>query len=199
MRKILHDCAQANKKLITSESGKMYNLYILSEDGSCEPLGSDIDTEFGNIWSNFKDNCFNPIFLRALVTEHDFHVTETFMRKIVISWVENRLQNSCQEIPKCMTTYWGEVASIVEVGDTFEVSYLDPYTNKNMVLPFSNVKTLDMWLESNYSPYYEKVKDWSKKKDGTKETAWSVLRETRSYSSTSCVPPKKQNRKTEEN
>lgn len=169
MVKVLIDNPIEGIKVLTTEEGKLYNLYVLNEDGSYEGLDSDISTSVGKIWDNYRDHCFNPLFVKEVAKQEGFYITKEFMEHVVEEWVECFFW--AVEDNRNVTTYWGNVAIIKEVEDGYIVSYTDPVTDVDTVRGFTSLNGLDNWLISIHSPSYAKIRDWHLKYEN-KPSAW---------------------------
>lgn len=84
----LMDTPVPDETLLTTEQGKMYNLYILRPDGTREVLEDD------GIFDNWFDHCIKPSAFVALANKHGLTYTEATLRFIHREYLENYLDTS---------------------------------------------------------------------------------------------------------
>lgn len=76
MERKLHDSLTENKRLLTTEKGKMYGIYIL--DGF---TGEVTELHDESIFDNWYDHCINPKHFKELAKRHNCEYTlETFYK-----------------------------------------------------------------------------------------------------------------------
>lgn len=75
-------------RLLTTDEGKMYDLYILETDGTVIPLETLNDD---TVYFDWKDHCINPSAFKALAEKYDCQYTEKTFKFIHREFLDNYL------------------------------------------------------------------------------------------------------------
>lgn len=137
MQKEFNDSLTENKRLLTTEKGKMYGIYVL--DGF---TGEVIELLDESIFDNWYDHCINPKHFKELAKKHNCEYTLETFHKITEHYNRNYLN----------------IDTLLETsldGKRIEISFYDEHDNLYVEkedgeeLEFSSLYKLNEWLVEN--------------------------------------------------
>lgn len=149
-------------RLLTTDEGKMYNLYILEPDGSTTVLDDD------TIFFDWKDHCINPKAFQYLAEKHNCQITEHTLKHVHRQFLENYL-NADSPLDVCIDD------QLVRVNITNRG--IDLYSYRlGIDRTFPTIKELNEFLVERGSPTYytfnQDVKEtWQQVTTPTKQDA----------------------------
>lgn len=76
----------AGKNLLTTDEGKMYNIYVLQSNGDYSPLEDD------TLWDCWYDHCIDPEAFMELAKKHGCEYTKTTYDFVCEQYRENYLR-----------------------------------------------------------------------------------------------------------
>lgn len=78
-----------NQRLLTTEEGKMYDLYILEPNGEIKSLTTDLEDD--TLFFDWKDHCINPRAFIYLAKKYDCQITDKTLKHVHREFLENYL------------------------------------------------------------------------------------------------------------
>lgn len=131
-------------RLLTTDEGKMYNLYILEPDGTTITLDDD------TIFFDWKDHCINPSAFKYLADKHNCQYTEHTLKHIHEQFLQNYL-GSDSPLDVCIDD------QLVRVNITSRGIELYAY-RLGLDRTFSSIDSLNDFLIERGSPTYYNLK-----------------------------------------
>lgn len=157
MERQLHDSLTENKRLLTTEKGKMYGIYIL--DGF---TGEVTELHDESIFDNWYDHCINPKHFKELANRHNCTYTLETFYKVTEEYNTNYLNiDSLLEISvdgERFTLTIDKMDGFIELDNDYEtvkiftsIDELNNWLIERELRPFPNFELKyskkDIWIE----------------------------------------------------